>query len=137
VLNIAILMGRLVADPDLKQTPNGISLATARLAVERRYKSANGERESDFINIAAWRNTGEFLSRYFRKGDMVAVQGPIQTRNYVDRDGINRTSVEVVADQVSFCGGKQQTITYVPPVSGDPEEIEEFEEIIDDDLPFA
>ena len=82
MLNRVILMGRLVADPELKQTPNGISVATFRLAVDRNYQSKNSnERQCDFINCVAWRQTGEFISRYFSKGRMIAVEGSLQTRS--------------------------------------------------------
>lgn len=151
MLNVAVLMGRLTADPELRTTTSGTSVATARIAVERNFKNKNGDRETDFITIAAWRGTADLLCKWFHKGDMVAVHGSIQTRNYEDRDGNKRTAVEVVADQVSFCGGKSESKgsepnTYAPPKRAQQTKmdlnrsypsVEEFEEIGDsDDLPF-
>jgi len=105
MLNKAILMGRLTADPELRQTPNGISVATFSLAVSRNYNRD----QTDFINIVAWRQTAEFVSKYFRKGQLAAVEGSIQTRNYEDRNGNKRTAFEVVADQVYFAESKNSS----------------------------
>ena len=105
MLNRAILMGRVTADPELRQTPNGISVATFSLAVNRNYNRD----QTDFINIVAWRQTAEFVSKYFRKGQLVAVEGSIQTRNYEDRNGNKRTAFEVVADQVYFAESKNSS----------------------------
>jgi single-strand DNA-binding protein len=102
MLNRAVLMGRLTADPDLRQTPNGISVATFSLAVQRNYNKD----QTDFINIVAWRQTADFVSRYFTKGQLVAVEGSIQTRSYTDKNGNKRTAFEVVADQVYFAESK-------------------------------
>lgn len=101
MLNKAILMGRLVADPELRQTPNGVPVAPFRIAVERNYVK-DRERQADFIDIVAWRGTAEFVSRYFRKGTMMIVEGSIQTRNYEDKNGNKRVAVEVIADHVLF-----------------------------------
>lgn len=101
MLNRAILMGRLVADPELRQTPNGVSVCSFRIAVDRNY-SRDRERQTDFIDIVAWRQTAEFVSRYFAKGKMIIIEGSIQTRNYEDKNGNKRTAVEVVADNVQF-----------------------------------
>ena len=101
MLNRAILMGRLTADPELRQTPNGVSVASFTLAVNRNY-SKNAQQQTDFIDIVAWRQTAEFVSRYFRKGQLVAVDGRIETRSYTDRNGVNRKAFEIVADQVHF-----------------------------------
>ena len=108
MLNCAIIMGRLTADPELRTTGNGISVTSFSVAVDRNYQRQGQERQTDFINVVAWRQTAEFVSRYFRKGQMIAVQGSIQTRNYEDRNGNKRTAVEIVADNVSFCGSKEQ-----------------------------
>ena len=81
-------------------------MATFSIAIDRRFKNANGERETDFINCVAWRQQAEFLAKWFTKGRMIAVVGSIQTRRYVDKDGNNRTAVEVVADELSFCGDR-------------------------------
>ena len=109
MLNCAIIMGRLTADPELRTTGNGISVTSFSVAVDRNYQRQGQERQTDFINVVAWRQTAEFVSRYFRKGQMIAVQGSIQTRNYEDRNGNKRTAVEIVADNVSFCGSKAET----------------------------
>ncbi|MCH5190735.1 MAG: single-stranded DNA-binding protein [Oscillospiraceae bacterium] len=107
MLNCVIIMGRLTADPELRTTQSGISRTSFRVAVDRPYKSGD-ERQTDFINVVAWRNTADFVSRYFRKGQMIAVQGSLQVRNYEDNNGNKRTSVDVVADNVSFCGSKNE-----------------------------
>lgn len=105
MLNRVILMGRMVADPELKQTPSGVSVATFRLAVERNYQPKDSnERLCDFISCVAWRQTGEFITRYFSKGSMIAIEGSIQTRQYQDKNGNKRTAVEVIADQAYFAG---------------------------------
>lgn len=105
MLNRVVLMGRMVADPELKQTPNGVSVATFRLAVERNYQPKDSnERLCDFISCVAWRQTGEFITRYFSKGSMIAIEGSIQTRQYQDKNGNKRTAVEVIADQAYFAG---------------------------------
>ena len=111
MLNNAVIMGRLVADPELRTTPNGISVTTFRIAVDRSYVRQGEERQADFIDIVAWRQTADFVTRYFRKGSMIAVQGSIQTRSYEDKMGNKRTAVEVVADNVSFCGSKAESGT--------------------------
>lgn len=108
MLNTAIIMGRLTADPELRTTQSGISVTSFTVAVDRSYRSGD-ERQTDFINVVAWRNTADFVTRYFKKGQMIAVQGSIQTRNYEDRNGNKRTAVEIVADNVSFCGSKSET----------------------------
>ncbi len=103
MLNKAFLMGRLVADPESRQTPSGVPVTTFRIAVDRDFKNKEtGEREADFISIVAWRSTAEFVSRYFSKGRMAVVEGRLQVRNYTDRDGNKRYVTEVVADNVYF-----------------------------------
>lgn len=111
MLNCAIIMGRLTADPELRTTPNGISVTSFSVAVDRSYQKSGEERQTDFINVVAWRQTAEFVSRYFHKGSMIAVQGSIQTRNYEDKTGAKRTAFEIVADNVSFCGSKAESGT--------------------------
>ncbi len=108
MLNTAIIMGRLTADPELRKTTSGLSVTSFTVAVERNYKSGE-ERQADFINVVAWRGTADFVSTYFKKGQMIAVQGSIQTRNYEDKNGNKRTAVEIVADNVSFCGSKAES----------------------------
>ena len=111
MLNCAVIMGRLTADPELRTTNSGISVTSFSVAVDRRYSRQSEERQTDFINVVAWRQTAEFVTRYFHKGSMIAVQGSIQTRNYEDRNGNKRTAYEVVANTVSFCGSKAETGT--------------------------
>lgn len=109
MLNTAILMGRLTADPELRHTPNNIAVTSFTLAVDRSYVKAGAERQVDFIDIVAWRSTAEFVCRYFRKGQLVAVQGSIQTRSYTDKDGNKRKAFEIVADNVHFAEPKRDS----------------------------
>ena len=102
MLNQVSLMGRLTSDPELIHTPNDIAVTTFTLAVNRSYVKQGAERQADFIDIVAWRSTAEFICRYFKKGQMMAVTGSIQTRNYTDKEGKNRKAFEVVADNVYF-----------------------------------
>lgn len=146
MLNRVILMGRLVADPELKTTQSGLSVTSFRIAVERSYAKAGEERQTDFINIVCWRNTAEFVCKYFPKGSLIALEGQLQTRTYQDKDGTTRYMVEVLADKVSFTGEKQdkqeskpqsypkQTGTPVAYSNGSDRAFEEMP--IDDDLPF-
>lgn len=106
MLNRVILMGRLTAEPDYRTTQSGATMTRFTLAVERDY-SQQGERPTDFIDIIAWRNTADFVSRYFHKGQLVALQGTLQVRSYTDRDGNKRRAWEVVADQVYFAEPKR------------------------------
>ena len=107
MLNCAVIMGRLTADPELRTTSSGVSVTSFCVAVDRSYVRQGEERQADFINVVAWRQTADFVTRYFRKGSMIAVQGSIQTRPYEDRNGNKRTAVEIIADNVSFCGSRQ------------------------------
>lgn len=146
MLNRVILMGRLVADPELKTTPSGISVTSFRIAVERSYAKAGEERQADFINIVCWRNMAEFVCKYFSKGSLIALEGQLQGRTYQDKDGSNRYVVEVVADNVSFTGEKTEKQESKPqnypkqtgtPVAYNNGSDRAFEEMpIDDDLPF-
>ena len=104
MLNCAVIMGRLTADPELRQTPSGVSVTRFTVAGDRRTKSGE-DKVADFINVVAWRQTAEFVSKYFNKGSMIAVQGSIQTGSY-EKDGVKHYTFEIVADNVSFCGGK-------------------------------
>lgn len=106
MLNISTLMGRLTADPELRRTPNGVSVTTFTIAVERTYTPQGQEKQADFIDIVAWRNTAELVCKYFSKGRMIALNGSIQTRLYEDKEGHKRKAFEVVADNVFFCGDK-------------------------------
>lgn len=109
MINCAIIMGRLTADPELKTTPSGVSVTSFCVAVDRKYAKQGEERQTDFIYVVAWRQTADFVTRYFRKGSMIAVQGSIQTRSYEDKNRNKRTAVEIVADSVSFCGSKNDS----------------------------
>lgn len=108
MLNNVVLMGRLVADPELRQTQSGTSVASFRIAVDRNFIKQGGERETDFISIVAWKGTAEFVSNYFRKGQMIAVHGSIQSRQYTDSQNNKRTAVEVVAREVYFADSKAE-----------------------------
>jgi single-strand DNA-binding protein len=102
MLNRIVLMGRLTKDPELRRTQSGTSVTSFSLAVDRDFKSQSGEKETDFIDIVAWRQTAEFVSKYFTKGRMAVVEGRLQLRDWTDRDGGKRRSAEVVADNVYF-----------------------------------
>lgn len=151
-LNKVILGGRLTSDPELKQTTSGISVCSFSVAVNRRV-SGEGEQKVDFINCQAWRQTAEFLSRYFRKGSSLCIVGNIQTRSYTDKDGIKRNVTEVVAEEINFVDSKGEIsasapqneapkanapATYIPdaykPNSASQASFEDVEQ--DDDLPF-
>ena len=106
MLNNAVVMGRLTKDPELKQTANNVPMATFRLACERDYKGKDGKRETDFIDVIAWRQTAEFVARFFTKGRLVTIDGKLQSRNWEDKDGNKRTNLEVVADNVYFSDNK-------------------------------
>lgn len=137
MLNVAVLTGRLCTDPELKQTQSGVSVVTICVAVDRRYKSGE-DRQADFINVTAWRNTAEFISKYFHKGDMIGLQGSIQTRKYQDKDGNNRTAFEVLAEQVHFVGGKKDSASQTRTEEKTPASAQNFMDVtVDDgDLPF-
>ena len=109
MLNHIVLMGRLTRDPELRRTGSGVAVASFSLAVDRDFGSSanNGEKETDFIDIVAWRNTAEFVSKYFTKGRMAVVSGRLQIRNWQDKDGNKRRSAEVVADNVYFGDSKR------------------------------
>ncbi len=142
MLNCVTLIGRLVADVELKTTTSGKSVATFRIAVDRSYTKPGEQRQADFITIVCWEGTANFVSRYFSKGSMIAIQGRIQTRNYEDSNGNKRTAFEVVADEVSFCGGKNETSPgqAAAPATPTYQPAADFEEIGADDydepLPF-
>ncbi len=150
-LNKVVLCGRLTADPELKQTTSGIAVVSFTLAINRRYqKSADGtpaQQQADFINVVAWRQTAEFISRYFRKGSSLCVTGSIQTRSWQDQQGQKRYATEVVAEDAMFVDNKSESgavgqftgaETYnAPSYSSAPASAPKFEELkTDDDLPF-
>lgn len=153
MLNSAILMGRLTADPELKHTQSGIAMTRFTLAIDRRYAKPGEEKKTDFIDILAWRNTAEFISKYFHKGQLVAVEGSIQTGSYQDKEGIKRRTFEVVANNVHFAEpfhgkGNNDNSDYQPSNNTDEDNNQkgqsytngntgDFEEVpVDDDLPF-
>ena len=109
MLNVAAIMGRLTADPELRHTQNDIAVTSFTVAVDRSYARAGTERQTDFIDVVAWRQTAEFVCKYFQKGSMIAVTGSIQTRNYEDRQGNKRKAFEIVASDVSFTGSKRES----------------------------
>ena len=121
MLNTVILMGRMTADAELRTTTSGTSVTQFTMAVDRDYVKSGEERQTDFINVVVWGKTADFVTTYFHKGDMIAVVGSIQVRNYEDKNGNKRYATEVIADKVSFCGGKterkpaeQPTFTVLP-----------------------
>jgi single-strand DNA-binding protein len=152
--NKVILIGNMVADPELKTTPNSINVCSFRIAVGRRYVKTGEQQQTDFIDIVAWRAQAEFVTRYFSKGKPILVCGSIQSRNWQDKEGNKRTTVEVIADEVSFVERKSTADAIasanmgtaddpgpVPPpapvYSTTYETAPKFEEIsADDDLPF-
>ncbi len=139
MFNLVVLTGRLTADPELKTTQSGISVTTFSIAVERRYR-AGEERQADFINIVAWRQTAEFITKYFKKGNLIGIEGSIQTRKYQDKDGNNRTVFEVVANNVQFVESKRDSAPGSnEPASFSNASVNDFADLgdaSDDDLPF-
>ncbi len=142
MFNLVVLTGRLTADPELRYTANNTPVTSFSIAVSRRYK-AGEEAQADFINIVAWRQTAEFVTKYFQKGSMIGIEGSIQTRRYVDKDtGKNRTAFEVIANNVQFVESKRDGAA--APVSEAPASFSnaganDFTDLsgeTDDDLPF-
>lgn len=116
MLNKIFIMGRLVADPELRHTQSGTAVASLRLAVDRDFKDKDtGERKADFINVVAWRSTAEFIARNFSKGRMIVVSGSLQMRDWTDKDGNKRTTADVVAESVYFADSKRETHRRVMP----------------------
>ncbi len=148
MLNKVILMGRLTRDPELRHTQSDVSVASFTLAVDRGFRRDDNQQSADFINVVAWRNTAEFVSKWFSKGQLVAVSGRLQVRSYKDRDGNNRTATEVVADECFFAESKRDSSSapsFAPdmsaPAPGGLNSVSsgsDFEELIGDDgeLPF-
>ena len=125
MLNKIILMGRLTRDPELRRTGSGTAVTSFSLAVDRDFKSQSGEKETDFIDVVAWRSTAEFVAKYFTKGRMAVVEGRLQIRDWKDKDGNNRRSAEVVADNIYFgdskrdgAGGYEAAPAYGAPMGG-------------------
>ncbi len=109
MLNRVVIMGRITVNPELRQTQGGVSVLSFTVAVDRRFTNPGGERQADFIYCVAWRYNAEFISKYFVKGQMIAIDGVLQSRNYVDKNGNNRSVTEVVVENASFCGSKAET----------------------------
>ena len=107
MLNRIIVMGRLTRDPELRRTQSGLPVTSFSLAVDRDFKSPGGERETDFIDVVAWRSTAEFVSKYFAKGRMAVVEGRLQVRDWQDKDGNKRRTAEIVADNIYFGDSKR------------------------------
>ena len=126
MLNRIVIIGRLTRDPEMRQTPSGMAVCTFTLAVDRSFKSANGERETDFIPVVAWRQLGENCAQYLAKGKLAAVDGRLQIRTYQAQDGSKRTAAEVVADNVRFLSPKSEPnvddgdVTLAPPLDDIP-----------------
>lgn len=128
MFNLVVLTGRLTADPELKTTQSGVSVTSFSIAVQRRCKSGE-EAQTDFINIVAWRQNAEFIAKYFKKGNMIGIEGSIQTRKYTDKNGNNRVVFEVVANNVQFAESKTAT-------SQENTNSEDLGDVSDDDLTF-
>lgn len=141
MFNLVVLTGRLTADPELKTTPNGISVTSFSIAVNRNYRSGE-EQQTDFINIVAYRQRAEFITKYFKKGNMIGIEGSIQTRKYQDKNGNNRTWFEVVVNNAQFVESKRDGAASATagsePASYSNADVSDFAEIggMDDDLPF-
>ena len=121
MLNKIVIMGRLARDPELRRTQAGVSVTSFRIACDRDYKSQSGEKETDWIDVVAWRNTAEFVSKYFQKGRMAVIEGRLQTRDWTDKDGNKRTAVEIVADNIYFGDSKRDGgNSYDAPAFGAP-----------------
>ena len=106
MLNIVAIMGRLVADPELRTTPAGVNVCQFRIACDRNFARQGEQRQADFVDIVAWRQQADFVCKYFSKGSLIAINGRIQTRNYQDKNGNNRTAFAVVAENINFGGSK-------------------------------
>ncbi len=148
MINMVALMGRLTYEPELRTTPSGVSVLRFQVACDRNYQRSGQDRQADFIDCVAWRSTAEFISRYFHKGQMIALTGSIQTGNYTDKNGEQRKAVDVVVNEASFCGSKSESNPQLasaqpPQYTAAPNyasaDASDFEEIIDDDddLPFG
>ena len=125
MLNRTIIMGRLTRDPELRRTQSGTAVASFSLAVERDFKDKDGSRQTDWLDCVAWKGTAEFISRYFSKGRLVVVEGSLQTRNWTDKDGNKRVSVETIVSSAWFADSKKDPASaydenYMPPPVGRP-----------------
>ena len=141
MLNRVVLIGRLTRDPELRFTQSGIAVCTFTLAVDRNFKSASGERETDFIDIVVWRQQGENCANYLSKGKLAAVDGQLRVRSYETQEGQKRRAYEVVADNVRFLSPKEggsapSVATYGAPAGPEPSPFGAGDMVGDDDLPF-
>ena len=133
MLNVVIAMGRLTKDPELRVTESGKSVTSFTVAVDNRFD----KEKTDFFDVIAWRQTAEFVCKYFRKGSMIAIQGRLATRTWEDKNGNKRKAVEIVADNVSFCGGKNESAAPSNPMDiQPPSDDADYREIPEEDLPF-
>ena len=131
MLNKIILMGRLTRDPELRRTGSGTAVASFSLAVDRDFKTQDGDRETDFIDIVAWRSTAEFVSKYFTKGRMAVLEGRMQVRDWTDKDGNKRRSTEVIAENIYFGDSKRSESG-----AADKQEVRELPADEEGELPF-
>lgn len=137
-----IVMGRITADLELRQTPSSVSVLSFRIAVNRPFVAKNGERATDFFNVVAWRAQAEFIAKYFKKGSLILVDGRLESREYVDKNGATQRVVEIIAENVSFTGEAKQSNndSQGSPKLEEPEmeeNIDDFKDLDDDeDLPF-
>ena len=138
MLNVVAIMGRLAAEPTLRQTQSGKDVASFRIACDRGRKDANGQSQADWFDVVAWGNTAQFVCRYFQKGSLIAIDGRLQSRQYQDKAGNNRTAIEIVANNVNFAGGKQDSgETHKPSTNETALDGDDFAIMDDaDDLPF-
>lgn len=127
MLNVAAIMGRLTKEPELKTTKGGVSVCAFDVAVERNYQKEGEKRQTDFIHVVAWRQTAEFVARYFRKGQMIAVNGSIETTKYEDKHGNKRELFQIRADNVSFCGNKGESEAVKMPYSAPQDKIDAYD----------
>lgn len=141
MFNLVVLTGRLTADPELKTTQSGISVTSFSVAVNRPYRTGE-EQQTDFINVVAWRKTAEFIAKYFKKGNMIGIEGSIQTRKYTDKNGNNRTAFEVVVNNAQFVESKrdsaasqggEQSASFS---NAGADDFSDLSDVSDDDLPF-
>ena len=132
MLNKIILQGRLTADPDLRQTTSGVFVCSFTVAVDRDFKGKDGEKQTDFIYVVAWRNTAEFISKWFHKGSLILVDGSLQSRKYEDKSGQKRTTFDVVANAVYFGGDKRDNVSQFP----QEKSVDVEPDLDSDDLPF-
>ena len=138
MLNVVAIMGRLAAEPTLRQTQSGKDVASFRIACDRGRKDANGQSQADWFDVVAWGKTSQFVCRYFQKGSLIAIDGRLQSRQYQDKAGNSRTAIEIVANNVNFAGGKQDPgETRKPSTNETALDGDDFAIMDDaDDLPF-